>query len=293
MCHIYWSNNNLIEYGELAMTIDKIFNAPSATNEEHISDALNSLEELWMDDQLEEAEALANTLLKLLDLASKNYYEYQLSIYETLGDIYLDTDRYALAEQTLQKLLTTKEIRNRLLPYQYADTHKSLGEALYKQGKYLNALLTLDKAKALFEMLERTHRRQLDEIEITRSYILAELGYTEQAWQTFIVAISSFSGIQIEDMEKYLEGYIQFAEHLHNAGEENRAKHFTSIAIKYALDYHKRISEHLVKAFQNLSTYYGSADPNKAQNLMQTSCDLVKHLAIVQGYSLTDSDTAA
>ncbi|SMP81868.1 hypothetical protein SAMN06295888_1449 [Desulfonatronum zhilinae] len=275
------------------MEINKFVKASAADKEEHISDALNSLEELWMDDQLEEAEALANTLLRLLNPASKNYYEYQLSIYETLGDIYLNTDMYALAEQTFQKLLTTKELRNRLLPYQYADTHKSLGEALYKKGKYLNALFTLDKAKALFEMLDRKYNRQLDELEITRSYLLAELGYTDQAWETFLIAISSFSVTPIDNMEKFLEGYIQFAEHSNNAGNNDRAKRFASAAIKCALDYHKRISEHLVTAFRNLATYHGPADPKKAQHLMQTSCDLVKHLAIVQGFALTDSDTAA
>ncbi|SMP82415.1 hypothetical protein SAMN06295888_1491 [Desulfonatronum zhilinae] len=274
------------------MDINKFVKALAADKEEHISDALNSLEELWVDDMLEDAEALANTLLKLLDPASKNYYEYQLSIYETLGDIYLVTDRCDLAEQTFQKLLSTKEIRNRMVPYQYADTHKSLGEALYKQGKYLNALLTLDKAKALFEMLERTHKRQLDDIDITRSYLLAELGYTDQAWETFLIAISSFSVTPIEHIEKYLEGYIQIAEHSNNAGNNDRAKHFASVAIQYALDYHKRISEHLAKAFRNLATYYQPTDPNKAQHLMQTSCDLVKHLAIVQGFALTNPDNA-
>ena len=137
----------------------------------------------------------------------------------------------------------------------------------------------------------KAHGRTIDEIDVTIGKIQTALGNVQEGINTFLVANIS-SSQPIEDMHAYLVNYADISEHLHNVGEEDRAKHFLKISIDSALDYHKRISEFLVRAFRDMSRYCRKEDPGKSLDLMQVSCNMVQHLAMVQGYALTGSGNA-
>ncbi len=257
-----------------------------------IDDAYTEIEELFSDKKYEEADACINTLLAITVNNLGEHNDFVLDLLELRGDIYLETSRFDKAAQDYRKILEMPDIHSKIFPYQYADIHRKLGNVAYRRKDYKKALHLLNKAKALFESHEINRARPIAEINITRANVLVELGRIQEAWNTFLVNVYWKSLTLIEDVMTFITNHANFAEHLDNVGQTQKAEHFAICGITYALDYHKRISEFLVRAFRDLSAYYHSSDFEKSVDMMKKSGEIFKNMMIVQSYAPKGSEPA-
>jgi tetratricopeptide (TPR) repeat protein len=257
-----------------------------------VSEAITEIEELYYDGNYEEAEAYTNTLLKITTTHLGEYNDHLQDLLQIRGDIYLETDRYNKAEQDYLKILKSPVISRKLMPYQHVELNYKLGKVAYKQENYRKAITLLDKANILHKGLERHYPWLNTKIEILRSYVLVELGQIQKGWEVFLSNIYTKSTGPIEELMGFIDPHLTFAEHLNNVGDTKQAKHFTASGIRYALDYHKRISEFLVRAFRDLSGYYQPTDLEKSVALMMKSGEIFKNMVVVQSYSPAGADPA-